>query len=357
MLRLRCATAFLGGLIAAAVVAPGTLIAAEQRPVKVFVLAGQSNMEGKGAVSLLEYQAAQPETRPLFEHLQKDGKWVVRDDVWIKFLGQTGKLTVGYGSPNCIGPELEFGNTVGDHYDEQVLIIKTAWGGKSLYRDFRPPSSGDPPPEVLQKMLQNMQKKNPDATLDDVKSLFGKYYREMIAEVTGTLGNLQEHFPEYRGQGYEIAGFVWFQGWNDMINAEYTAAYAENMANFIRDVRNDLGAPEMPFVIGQLGVGGKGSEEEKPNPKRTAFKQAQAAAGKLPEFAGNVKVVPTDVYWDKTADAVFKKGWRENLEEWKKVGSNYPFHYLGSVKTFCRIGTAFGEAIIELREPETKDES
>src|SRR5262249_5613521 len=115
------------------------------KPVKVFILAGQSNMEGKAKLALLDYQVQQPATRDLFAHLRKDDKWIERDDVWIKFLDRKGKLTVGYGSPKCIGPELEFGTVVGDHYDEQVLLIKTAWGGRSLYRDFRSPSAGLPP--------------------------------------------------------------------------------------------------------------------------------------------------------------------------------------------------------------------
>lgn len=87
--------------------------------VKVFILAGQSNMEGKAKMSLLEYQAEQPETRDFFKHLKKDGKWVVRDDVWINFLNRRGNLTVGFGSPGYIGPELEFGNTVANHFHEQ----------------------------------------------------------------------------------------------------------------------------------------------------------------------------------------------------------------------------------------------
>src|SRR5690606_37243798 len=111
------------------------------------------NMEGKAKLSLLEYQAQQPATQNLFQHLRRDGQWIERDDVWIKFFGRKGKLTVGYGSPNCIGPELEFGQVVGDHFDEQVLLIKTAWGGRSLYRDFRSPSAGLPATEVLEKML------------------------------------------------------------------------------------------------------------------------------------------------------------------------------------------------------------
>src|SRR5881275_786562 len=101
---------------------PATIHAAEKpAPVKVFILAGQSNMEGKAKLSLLDYQAEQPATRDLYKHLRKDGKWVARDDVWIKFLDRKGKLTVGYGSPRCIGPELEFGTVVGDRYTEQVL--------------------------------------------------------------------------------------------------------------------------------------------------------------------------------------------------------------------------------------------
>src|SRR5262249_44045717 len=73
-----------------------------QKPVKVFILAGQSNMEGKAKVSLLEYQAQQPATRDLFKHLRKNDKWIERDDVWIKYRAQKGKLTVGYGLPPCI---------------------------------------------------------------------------------------------------------------------------------------------------------------------------------------------------------------------------------------------------------------
>jgi len=321
---------------------------AADKPVKVFILSGQSNMEGKAKVSLLEYQLTQPETKKEFQHLQKDGKWVERDDVWIKFLNRKGKLTVGFGSPGRIGPELEFGNTVGDFYDEQVLIIKTAWGGKSLYRDFRPPSAGLPSAAELMQLLEQARKRKPATTLDDIKESFGHYYRAMLTEVLQTLDHLDELFPDYHGQGYEIAGFVWFQGWNDMVNPKYVDAYTENMVTFIKDVRKDLKSPNMPFVIGQLGVGGV--KEEKPNAGKDKFKAAQAKAAERPEFQGNVAVVKTDQFWDETAYAVFKKGWKQHFEEWEKVGSDYPFHYLGSVKTYTRIGKAFGQSILKLSQ-------
>jgi alpha-galactosidase len=119
--------------------------------VKVFILAGQSNMEGKAKNERLESQAAAPETRDLFEHPRKGGKWIVRDDGFIKFLGRKGRLTIGYGSPGRTGAELEFGTVMGDHFDEPVLLIKTAWGGPLAVQAL-PPALGRPaqrwaPPE------------------------------------------------------------------------------------------------------------------------------------------------------------------------------------------------------------------
>ena len=106
---------------------------ATDRPVKVFILAGDSNMAGRAKVSLLKYQANQAETKERFQHLIHDGEWVVREDVWIKNFKQKGNLTVGFGQePDRFGPELEFGHVVGDHFDEQVLLIKTCWGGHDI---------------------------------------------------------------------------------------------------------------------------------------------------------------------------------------------------------------------------------
>jgi hypothetical protein len=314
------------------------------KPVQVYILAGQSNMEGKAKLSLLDYQAGQPATADLFKHLRKGDEWLQRDDVWIKFLDRKGNLTVGYGSPKCIGPELEFGTVVGNHHAEQVLLIKTAWGGRSLYRDFRSPSAGFPPDAVLEKLLADLKKKQPDATLADVKKPFGASYRDMLQEVAATLSDIKKHFPAYQGQGYELAGFVWFQGWNDMIDATATAEYTTNLAHFIRDVRKDLRSPKLPFVVGQMGVDGA-----TPSAGVAKFKEAQAAVLEVAEFKGNVGLVKTDAFWDTDAAAVFKKGWRENVEEWNKVGSDYPYHYLGSAKTMLRIGGGFGEEMLRLR--------
>jgi len=68
---------------------PGSF-ADEVQAVKVFILAGQSNMEGKAPNALLEHQATDPESKDLFAHLRKDDKWIVRDDVFVKFLDAKG---------------------------------------------------------------------------------------------------------------------------------------------------------------------------------------------------------------------------------------------------------------------------
>lgn len=318
------------------------LALAAQEPVKVFVLAGQSNMEGKGRLTLAESQSESPEFRDFYAHLKKDGRWVVRDDVHINYLERRGKLTVGFGSPGCIGPELEFGIAMGERFQEPVLLIKAAWGGRSLGRDFLPPSAAQPADVDLLAVVAKENadpKRKKDATLEDVRARYGKAYREMLAEVRTTLAELDVRFPDLKGRKPEIAGFVWFQGWNDHINPAFADAYAANLECLIRDVRKDLGVPGLPVVVGQMGQNGFKPAEG----GMKKVKEAQAAAAKLP----GVKAVATDVHWDADADKLIAT-WRQNKEAWEKVGSDFGYHYLGSVRTFCRIGRSFGEAMTAL---------
>ncbi|MBO60591.1 MAG: sialate O-acetylesterase [Verrucomicrobiales bacterium] len=355
----------------------------EKKPVKVFILAGQSNMEGKGKVDpLLNHQVKAPETRDFFAHFHKDGKYIEREDVWINYLKRRGNLTVGYGSPGCIGLELQFGHVMGNHYDEPVLLIKTAWGGKSIGRDFRPPSSGLQSEEEINKAVEGMvkrdynnlirnewnkaKKENPEITRKEIEEKSsaslekihqakggeyrkqiiesnGHFYRLMMTEIKTTLSEIKTRFPQYDGRGYEIAGFVWFQGWNVMYGP-FPAEYAKNMENLIRDVRKDLDVPNLPVAIGIMGQ--NGFKEATGN--MAIVKKAQASMNDVADFKGNVKAIPTDIYWDKRADEAYPK-WRENLEEWVLIGSDFPYHYLGSTITFTRIGQALAQTVLELR--------
>ena len=330
---------------------------AGKSPVKVFILAGQSNMEGKARNALLDYQAKDPMTADLFKHLRKDGQWIVRDDVFIKFLGRKGPLTIGYGSPGCTGAELEFGTMMGDHFDEPVLLIKAAWGGHSLFQLFRPPSAGYP--ANIQKELEQAQdrvkknnekqkKNDPLPTMEDIKKPYGSSYRNMLAEVKETFDNYETMFPELKGRKLEVAGFFWFQGFNDQFGdpkdpASPPSEYASNMKHFIQDVRKDLGAPNLPFVI--AAIGNNGSHPAAGG--MLAVREAQMAMNDVPEFQGNVKAFRNDLLVDKAAEELYPT-WSKNIEQWNKTGSDRPYHYYGSAIWFTRIGHAAGEAMLEL---------
>jgi alpha-galactosidase len=322
------------------------------KAVKVFILAGQSNMEGKAPNALLDHQATNASTKALFAHLRKGDQWLVRDDVFIKFLNRTGPLTVGYGSPGRTGPELEFGTVMGNHFEEPVILVKAAWGGHSLYKLFRSPSAGFPAAEVLDKELKQAQervtkaneknkKNDPLPTMADIKKDYGTSYRNMLAELKEVMENAGMMFPVVKGRKLEVAGFVWFQGWNDQYGAENE--YESNLKHFINDVRKDLGAPKLPFVIGVMGQNGS-------KPAKGAMltiQQAQLAMNDVPEFKGNVKALRTDVLVDQAAEELYPT-WQKNFEQWKLTGGDHAYHYLGSAIWFNRIGKAMGEAMREL---------
>src|SRR5205085_6700174 len=117
---------------------------------------GQSNMEGQAVVDLdgQDYNGGKgtlatlmrdPEKVALFQHLRDaQGKWTVRNDVWVRYQREDAPLLAGplglgfsvYGDQHHFGPELQFGHLIGDRFENQVLLIKTAWGGKSLFIDF-----------------------------------------------------------------------------------------------------------------------------------------------------------------------------------------------------------------------------
>lgn len=276
---------------------------AVNQPVKVFILAGQSNMEGQGFIKAdpkrnegkgtLEYLSKDKGTADKFKHLlDPKGQWVIREDVWIHYLDRKGKLTVGYGAKeDRIGPELGFGHVIGDFYQEPVLLIKLAWGGKSLGKDFRPPSSGG---EV------------------------GPFYKEIVQRTKDVLSNLKKEFPEINANGYELTGFGWHQGWNDRVNQAFNDEYEKNMANFIRDIRKEFGVKDLPFVIAETGMTGK---EEK-HPRALSLMKAQAAVAEYPEFKGNVGFVGTRDFWREKEVSPSAQGyhWNTNAETYYLIG-------------------------------------
>jgi alpha-galactosidase len=381
----------------------------QAKPLQVYILAGQSNMQGHAKVATFEHIGMDPATKPMLAAmLGADGKPKVCERVWISAIGcgadesmeQTGRLTTGFGASQNgpkIGPEFTFGIYMEKSTDAPILLIKTAWGGKSLHTDFRPPSAG--PYEFNETQLANFKKqgKDLDAIKADKAKETGVYYRLMVAHVKKVLGDIKRVVPEYdAAQGYELAGFAWFQGWNDLVDSGTYPnrdkpggydSYSTAMAHFIRDVRKDLNAPKLPFVIGVLGVGGPtskyGPDQQRYKATHQNFRDAMAAPAMLPEFKGNVAAVRTEQYWDLELTAAKAKEnaikqtakklaterklkpaeEREALEKLRLEGltererqilekgiSNLEFHYLGSAKILGGIGKGLAEAMAELRQ-------
>lgn len=372
-----------------------TLMASE-KPLKVYILAGQSNMQGSAHFRTFKAIGDDPATSALLNDiLDKNGDPVVCDNAWITYFTEQdnrdtvlqGKIKVGYGFDHeRIGPEYAFGIYMDKAHDEPVLIIKTAWGGKSLAVDFRPPSAGPyvpSPKEMKDGKVPSMD-------------VVGHYFREMIRHVRETLSNagtIKKIVPDYDPQaGFELAGFVWFQGWNDMCNRYYIEQYTGNMINFISDVRKEFDKPDLPFIVGILGVYGTDPDSRKFDKTLPVsdFRKAQLAAvqqydHKVSEpYRGNVIAVDSgpfyelglsDIYWKLRLTNEWKlriKNGEMTRKEAKKerarygfsdngltkkeqsildrCASNAEYHYLGSGKTFVRLGKAMAEAMLKMEK-------
>jgi alpha-galactosidase len=310
------------------------------KPLRIYILAGQSNMVGTGAISAIDYIGDDPATAPLLKSmLDSEGKPRTCKRVWISSLNGkyrtyggegVGKLSAGYGlrkddptqPGDCIGPEYTFGITMEESYDGPILLIKTAWGGKSLHVEYRPPSGGEyvMPDAMIAKLQQKpgaLRKKQAD-----LKKYTGKYYRYMIDHVNMVLSDIDRVCPDYdQTAGYQLAGFVWFQGWNDYVaTVQYPlsdgdkqyAPYSDLLCHFIRDVRRELKTPELPFVIGVTGINGDHTpglfnNVAKSKLRMERFRKAMTAPALLPEFQGSVTAVPTAPFWDKKLAALGMK--------------------------------------------------
>lgn len=297
-------------------------LAADQGPlpVKVFILAGQSNMEGQAVLDLegKNYNSGKgtlgklledPEKARLMGHLRnKDGSWAARDDVRVWYRPEKGPVKFGplgpgftpYGGKHHFGPELQFGHAVAGAIGGPALLVKTAWGGKSLYKDFRPPSSG---------------------------GIAGPYYRLMLANVREAMESLPTLWP---GSGKpELAGFVWYHGWNDGVNPKTAVPeYEQNLVNLIRDIRGELNKADLPVVVGEL----TGPWVQAP-PEWEKLRKAQENAAKRSELGKRVAFVPTRDFVRPREDS---------------PNPGHGHHEFGNAETCFLVGDALGRAMAKL---------
>ncbi|MBL7224004.1 MAG: sialate O-acetylesterase [Candidatus Brocadiae bacterium] len=319
------------------------------KPVKVFILLGQSNMLGFGRVDPEDKNGTLShavKTKRKYPHLIDDaGKWTERKDVrnvhvmdtrgaglteFTKFRDVKNEWLTAKGKH--IGPELQFGYIMGHLLDEPVLILKACIGNRSLGWDLLPP--GSERFEFEGKIYAGYK----DSPLSWPKGekpkpinwYAGRQYDADTGHAKEALKNLEKYYPGYKGQGYEIAGFVFWQGHKDQ-NAAHASRYEQNLVHFIKTLRKDFNAPKARFVMATIAFGG-----DKLSGHGLTVAKAQLAVsgetGRYPEFKGNVKTIDARPYW------------RE--KDVSPSGAGY--HYNHNAETYMEVGNALGWAMADL---------
>lgn len=311
--------------------------------IKVFILAGQSNMVGygkvedggnpawekggkepkeiKGGVRCLREMAANKANYPEYDYASllvdpskpQTSAWKTRSDVKVWWRdGSSGNLGGSIrkgdlGPPfqgansKWFGPEYGFGQIIGDYYkNDDVLIIKAAWGGRALASDFRPPSA------VAARGGE-----------------VGQFYHAIFEQAREALDNLDKEFPEWKGKGYQIAGFAWHQGFNDRVTKEFSPEYEANLTDLIKDVRAEFGKPNLPFVIASTGMGNAGPVEAPPYEGYTPVERAQLWVAVSGEHT-NVLSTDTRPFWTAPKDSPSEMGhhWNHSAQSYFLVGKS-----------------------------------
>jgi hypothetical protein len=330
------------------------------KKVKVFILLGQSNMVGAGKVKggdgSLEFAVKEKKKFPYL--VDAAGNWVERQDVrFVRVMQGRGGggmqqfnnefMTVA--KCGTIGPEFGLAHFVGDAIEAPVLILKSCIGNRSLSWDLLPPGSErfefrvKDKAGVEKQMVYAGYKDKPEAwEMDPAKGLktepapwvdksgkpinwyAGKQYDDDISYAKKVLSELDKYYPG--AQGYEVAGFFFWQGEKDAGNPGHAAQYEENLVRFIKAVRKEFNAPDAPFVLGTMGESVKGSGGNG-GKVLEAHLAVDGTSGKYPEFNGNVATVYTHPM---------------------AQGGSGNGHYGGKAEVYMDVGEAMGHAMVEL---------
>ena len=306
-----------------AIVTPVSLAQGKRYPITITYMKGGSaalwlkhiDLKGHGDLTTLNQEGKYT------WFADEEGKWTVRNDVtyWETRIsneegGSGGPLTAT-SNGKFIGPEVPFGYVMGTYHEEPVLLIESSMGNRSLNFDFRPPSSGKTEEEKANEYC-------------------GFEYDAMVTGVHKTITNIDHIVPNYQGQGYEIAGFVWFQGHKDTNVPK--AEYEKHLVNLIQDVRKEFNSPKMPAVVATVGFSGMEME-----PGHFMTWEAQMAVGdpkQHPEFAGNVGSVDTRPFWRSRGESPTNTG----------------YHYNHNAETYVLTGDALGRAMVKLQGGKAK---
>ena len=196
---------------------PDTKPATIDKPVKVFILMGQSNMLGFGKVGpeekngTLEYLTKK---KGKYAHLVDDqGNWRQRKDVrYVQVMHRRGSMATLRNEwltvKGNVGPELQFGHIMGHVLDEPVLVLKSCIGNRSLGWDLLPPGSKQ---FEYEGRVYAGYKDTPSSWVKGgekkkVNWYAGKQYDDDIANAKKVLADIGKYYPG--AKSYEVAGFI-----------------------------------------------------------------------------------------------------------------------------------------------------
>lgn len=161
---------------------------------QIYLLMGQSNMAGRDTREL-ESQVENPKVLAM----TPDGQWVVAKD---PIHQKDGRAEPG------AGPGIPFANEMlKTHPDITIGLVPCAVGGSPMKRWVKGA-------DLYERAVE----------------------RARLAAKSG-----------------EIAGVLWLQGETDSDKEPWAKAYEGRLAGMIRDLRHDLGLPQLPVVVGQIG--------------------------------------------------------------------------------------------------------
>jgi len=306
------------------------------KPIKVFILMGQSNMVGMGDIGPEDKNGTLTHLTKIdkkYPFLVDGDKWTERKDVYYydARVKKGAQLSPTANNGKSIGPELGFGYVMGQVLDEPVLVLKSCIGNRSLGWDLLPPGSKQ---YTFEGKTYPGYKETPDWWVEGqpkrtVNWYAGKQYDDDMSNAKEALTKLDKIYPGYTGQGYEIVGFVYWQGHKDTGNAAHASKYEENLERLIESLRKDYDAPKAKFVLA-TGCGNPGREG-----LGLKIAEAQLAVGdtkKYPKFQGNAKAIDT------------RDTWREADDSPKNQG----YHYNRNAETYMEVGLRLGWAMADL---------
>lgn len=309
------------------------------KPVKVFIIMGQSNtlemgkVEGADKDDTLEGAVKKDKMYPFL--VDEGGAWTVRKDV------RNVSVMVGKGvyrndwltiSSKKMGIEIGIGHKIGDAVEEPVMILKSSIGNRGLGWDLLPPGSEswehvnekDGKTYVYAGYKQSPARWEKGTKAEPIGWYAGKQYDDDVANAKKVLSELDKHYPG--AKSYEVAGFLWWQGDKDMRDPAYYNTYEKNLVNLIKALRKDFDAPKAPFVTASLGQTPESDTASGHGVIMQAMKNV--ASGKYSaELGDNISFVYTNPL---------------------SMGSSSSAHYGGNAKTYMNVGVAMGEAMTKL---------